>query len=157
MQGKQGHEAPKRMAADIRPPVQRSVAKKARSHAVQTLLKRRWPLAAAVVCLIVIGTLAYGYVTTKRELANVAGASAAQTETGRLTETIGKHIELPLETPTIATVEDVSKLDSQAFFKRAHNGDKVLIYAKSGRALLYRPSTQKVIEYTMVNLAAATP
>lgn len=67
---------------------------------------------------------------------------------------VAKLIELPTgETPTLATVSDKSKLGDQPFFKRAENGDKVLIYTNAARAILYRPSAGRVIDMTAVNTA----
>lgn len=64
---------------------------------------------------------------------------------------IGKIILLPEnEAPTIATVSDKSKLSDQPFFAKAENGDKVLIYEKSGRAFLYRPSKNMLIEVSAI-------
>src|SRR5437870_155565 len=61
-------------------------------------------------------------------------------ETQSLVEKVGRHVELPAgEQPTIATVSDVSKLANQTFFTGAQNGDKVLIYGKAKKAILYRP------------------
>jgi uncharacterized protein YneF (UPF0154 family) len=70
----------------------------------------------------------------------------AQEETQVLVEKVGKLMELPNETPTIATVLDKSKLKDQPFFKNAENGDKVLVYIGAKKAILYRPSTDKIIE-----------
>ncbi len=71
-----------------------------------------------------------------------------------ITTTIGQFIELPSdETPTLATVTDREKLADQTFFLKAENGDKVLIYSNSGKAILYRPNTKKVIDMTTVNVA----
>lgn len=76
-------------------------------------------------------------------------------ETEELVVTLGKIMELPEgEKPTLATVTDKEKLAEQAFFQKAENGDKVLIYSQSGRAILYRPSTKKIIDVTSVNVAA---
>jgi hypothetical protein len=79
-------------------------------------------------------------------------ATKGQYEASQLTEKIGDFIQLPNEEATLAIVKDVDKLRSQEFFKSAENDDKVLIFPKSGRALLYRPSTDKVIEYAKVIL-----
>lgn len=66
---------------------------------------------------------------------------------------IGKVVDLPLgETPTIATVQDATKLNEQPFFSEAENGDKLLIYTKAKKAFLYRPSTNKIIEIAPVSI-----
>jgi len=64
-----------------------------------------------------------------------------------LKEKVGKLMVLPTdEEPSTATVLDKEKLKDQAFFKNAENGDKILIYAGTKKAILYRPSTDKIIE-----------
>jgi hypothetical protein len=75
-------------------------------------------------------------------------------ELRRLTDHLSQFMDLPAdEEPTFATVTDKSKLEGQPFFKNAHNGDEVLIYVKSGKAILYRPETRKVIDVSTVNVA----
>lgn len=70
-----------------------------------------------------------------------------------LVAAVGKLVELPAgETPTIATVSDATKLQNQAFFAQAKNGDKVLIYSQAKRAILYRPADSKVIEVAPINI-----
>lgn len=65
---------------------------------------------------------------------------------------LSKFLELPADdTPTLATVSDVEKVKDQTFFKNAQNGDKVLLYSKAGKAILYRPSTKKLIEVAPIN------
>jgi hypothetical protein len=78
---------------------------------------------------------------------------AARLETQRIKEKVSQLIEVPQdEDPTIANVVDVSKLSDQEFFKNAQNDDKVLMYAKSKKAILYRPSTNKIIEVAPINI-----
>ncbi len=121
-------------------------------------LTEHWKLAIGVaIAIAVTGVLAYGYVTTKDQLTSLKNGNSAkhsaQTEAGQITAKVGQYVDLPTgETPTLATVNDVSKLKKQAFFDQAQNGDKVLIYAKAGKAVLYRPSTNKVILYSSINL-----
>lgn len=68
-------------------------------------------------------------------------------------EWVGKLILLPTdETPTIATVSDPEKLKDQSFFSRAQYGDKVLIYTKSAKAILWRPETGQIIEVSTINI-----
>lgn len=77
----------------------------------------------------------------------------AKAETASLVEKVGKHVELPTgEQPTVATVSDVSKLSTQTFFAGAKNGDKVLIYTTAKKAILYRPSEDKVINFAPLNV-----
>lgn len=65
---------------------------------------------------------------------------------------VGKLIELPSdEQPKIISVSNKEKLAGQLFFLNAENGDKVLIFPKSGKAILYRPSENKIIEVAVVN------
>lgn len=83
----------------------------------------------------------------------------AEEEAKQLVATVSTIIDLPAdETPTIATVTDSEKLKDQPFFARSQQGDKVLIYSKSLKAILYRPSTNKIIEVAPVNIGQnATP
>ncbi|MCX6792357.1 MAG: hypothetical protein NT149_04975 [Candidatus Gottesmanbacteria bacterium] len=62
------------------------------------------------------------------------------------------------EEPTVMQVTDVSKLKDQPFFVNAKNGDKVIIYTKAKKAILYRPSVNKIIDVAPVNIGnTATP
>jgi hypothetical protein len=65
---------------------------------------------------------------------------------------VGKLVELPPgEAPTVATVSDLAPLKSQEFFKDAQIGDKVLIFGAAKKAILYRPSTDKIIQVAPLN------
>ncbi len=98
-----------------------------------------------LVALCVAGYFYYQY----RQSPKVQSAE----EIKNLKEEIGKIFELPMdEEPTLATVTDREKLAEQPFFQKAENGDKVLIYSNSGRAVLYRPSQKKIIDVTAVNV-----
>lgn len=89
------------------------------------------------------------YVRTRDDL--------AQNDPVKLAAKLGESLELPAdEAPTLATVKDAEKLRGQSFFEQAQDGDKVLIYPKYGKAVMYRPSTKKVIKYMPINLADST-
>lgn len=69
-----------------------------------------------------------------------------QEEKDNIVEKVGKLMELPEENPLLATVTDKEKLKEQYFFSKAQNGDVVMVYSDSKKAILYRPSTNKIIE-----------
>lgn len=77
----------------------------------------------------------------------------AKEEAKQIKEKVGKLIELPQdEEPTMATVTDADKLREQPFFANAQNGDRVLIFTQAKKAVLYRPSSNKIIEVAPVNI-----
>lgn len=77
----------------------------------------------------------------------------AQQEVQELVSKVSKLIVLPEgETPTVATVTDPEKLKDQPFFAKAKNGDKVLIYTKAKKAILYDPVANKIVEVAPVNI-----
>lgn len=72
------------------------------------------------------------------------------TAKGQVEDVVGKVgllMTLPSdETPSLATVTDAEALKKEnQFYKEAQNGDKILIYVKSAKAILYRPSINKII------------
>ena len=54
------------------------------------------------------------------------------------------------ETPTVATVSDPKLLKDQSFFSNSEKGDSVLLFLKAGKAVLYRPSINKIIEIVSI-------
>lgn len=65
---------------------------------------------------------------------------------------VGKLVVLPAnEKPTIATVTDLTELQKQEFFRQAKVGDKVIIYAEAGKAILYSPTSNKIVEMAPLN------
>lgn len=74
-----------------------------------------------------------------------------QKELDNLLSKVSRHYLVPAgEEPTVATVSDPELLKKQSFFTLAEKGDKVLIFTKSGKAVLYRPSIDKIIEIVSV-------
>ena len=59
---------------------------------------------------------------------------------------VARHMLLPTdETPALVTVTDPSKLTTD-FLKQTVAGDKVLIYQTNKRAIIYRPSVDRVVD-----------
>ncbi|MDP3696617.1 MAG: hypothetical protein Q8R55_01135 [Candidatus Taylorbacteria bacterium] len=82
-----------------------------------------------------------------------------QEQTEKLIKRVSKLINLPSgEQPTIATVSDPELLKDQPFFAKAEKGFKVLIYANSGKSILYDPFENKVVEVASINIGGqSTP
>lgn len=77
----------------------------------------------------------------------------AQKMTVELVEELSKLMELPIdETPTVATISDKAKLAGQIFFKNAENGDILFAYTNAMKAILYRPSTNKIINVAPISI-----
>lgn len=112
----------------------------------------------AVLLLIAIGGVgSSAYFYNQYTKAQVLGAQNEYSEVKSIVESVGKLMDLPSDEPTVATVSDVEKLRTQAFFNRAENGDKLLIYQTTKKAILYRPSTNKIIDVATVNLGEPSP
>lgn len=87
-----------------------------------------------------------GYFYSKYQTLKNNPEQVTKAETEALVDEIGKLIDLPKdETPTLATVLDKEKLKDQPFFANAQNGDKILIYTKAKKAIVYRPKDKKII------------
>lgn len=106
-----------------------------------------------VLLVIGLGLWSWTLYSDKQNLENqVAKLNAnpqivAQKQSQELIAKVGKLMDLPQnESPTIATVSDANAARKQSvFFTNAQNGDKVLMYVKAGEAILYRPSTNKIV------------
>ncbi len=113
---------------------------------------------AAIVIIITIAAAGY-YLYTQKPFSsqqngnNPQQAQQSQEEVNKLVAEVGKLVSLPVgETPTVATVTDISKLKDQPFFQKAKNGDKVLIYSNAKKAILYDPRSKKILDITQINL-----
>ena len=96
--------------------------------------------------LVVAG---YFYTEMNRIKANPQAvmATVAANELKEVMAKVGRLVVLPAdEEPTLATVADPEKLKDQPFFTNAKTGDKVLVYNKAQKAILYDPVQDKIIE-----------
>lgn len=90
---------------------------------------------------------------TGSNVINKTQEEKTEEEIAEIVSKVGLLMILPQdEEPTLATVSAPEKLRDQAFFANAVVGDKVLIYAKSGKAILYSPSKNKIIEVSPINV-----
>ncbi|HVW23714.1 MAG TPA: hypothetical protein VHB51_04510 [Candidatus Saccharimonadales bacterium] len=124
--------------------------------------------AVLLIIIVALGLWAWMLHSDNTNLTNQVNALnnnpqiTVQKQTQALIAKVAKLIQLPSgETPTIANVTDAAAAKKQsAFFTNAQNGDRVLMYVKAGEAILYRPSTNKIIlvaPLTFNNSTATTP
>lgn len=124
-------------------------------------LKNKWStpvfVVAFVLLFLVVAALAfffYSQYSKTKELLNQKDAAVKEAKS--LVEEVAKLAVLPSkEQPTIATVQDKTKLKNQTFFAQAENGDKVLIYTAAKKAILYRPSVKRIVEFGPINIVAS--
>jgi hypothetical protein len=118
------------------------------------------------VVLVVLALLVVGLAGTSlmfyKQVKNlkVDPAKQAQEDNKKVLDAVAKLALLPEgETPTIATVTDAPKLKTsgQAFFAKAADGDKVLIYTQALKAIMYRPSENKIIEIAPLVIGQTSP
>ena len=107
---------------------------------------------ALFLCVVVFSSLAVYFWYRVQNVAE-SGSSTDQEDTERLIRRVSELIALPDdEQPTVATVANPDVLRDQPFFSRAKRGDKILIYEKAKKAVLYDPDQNKIIEVAPLNL-----
>ncbi len=109
----------------------------------------------AVIVIAALVPSVYFYTQYQQAQARLTNPNLfAAEEAKKYIDQVGKLMILPKgETPTLATVNDKDKLKSQPFFANAENGDKVLIYTNAKKAILFRPSLNKIIDVAPINVA----
>lgn len=117
----------------------------------------RKPKRLSTIILIIVAVIAaFSAVHFYRAYQNIKKdpTTVSKQEVASVVAQVGKLMQLPTdETPTVATVQDVTKLKDQDFFKSAKNGDKLLAYTKAKTAILYRPSTNKVVKVAPIYIS----
>lgn len=108
--------------------------------------KKRRIIVPVLTALLILAAIGFGVVYKKYTDVKNNPEKVAQAEIADIVQKAGKIISLPKdETPILATVSDSEKLKDQPFFAEAKNDDKLLIYTKAKKAILYRPSSNMVV------------
>lgn len=114
--------------------------------------KKTWLILIIVVVLIGVASWSsYSYWQAKKQISKLSTVEGqqqlAEQEVNTILAQIKKRMILPDdETPTVATVNDVETLKKdQPFFEKAQNGDKVIIYVKAKKAIVYRPQEDLIV------------
>lgn len=113
-------------------------------------------LVIVVLLAIIFGPSYYFYRKYQAAQLRISNPTlAAEQETKDLVNQISKHFDLPAdEIPTVAVISDTSKLQNQAFFAKAKNGDKILVYANAKKAILYDPAADKILDVAPINFSS---
>jgi len=112
-----------------------------------------------VLVVLALAGLAALYFKKYQDLKNnpLPADQAAQAQVERTIQEVGKLYALPKdEKPSVATVSDKEKLKDQPFFANAENGDVTLIYSNAKLAILYRPTTNQIINVSSVTIQSST-
>lgn len=101
-----------------------------------------------ILLAITITSLAVaGYFYNEIGRLRASPQTSSSNELREIVTKVGKLYVLPEgEEPTLATVADPEQLKGQPFFERAKKGDKVLVYNKAQKAILYDPILNKIVE-----------
>lgn len=97
-----------------------------------------------------IGGLGYMYYQTRQELKFLSSPAGqeelAKRSTDQVVNALSKLALLPEEEPVIATITDVTALASQsAFYLKAENGDKLVVFPQAQQAYIYSPGRNKIV------------
>lgn len=133
--------------------------------------KKRSSLVSKIVPIVAVVLLGAGcgaafFSFTRPALTPPAGNAAAAAETNKqsgvpsddadaIVAAVGRIMLLPAgERPTLARVTNLDNLRGESFFDNAAIGDVVLMYKGALKAILYRPSENKIIEVAPISTSS---
>ena len=119
-------------------------------------LMRRYsvPLFILLLALCCFGFYALGRESVYSAHPELSGAEQAN----QILAKVGALIQLPNEQPSMATINDAaSAKKAQPFLANAANGDVLIVFTNAQTALLYRPSSNKLIAVGPVTAQTAAP
>lgn len=115
------------------------------------IINRHKTINIALIIIAIISLCLVGYLYYRLNNLEKISKSTIDQEAEDLISKVSNLYLMPTnENPTIATVSDPSLLKDQSFFYSSRKDDKVLIFAKAGKAVLYRPDINKIIEITSI-------
>ncbi len=130
-----------------------------KKETVMVALSRRTIM--LIVGIIVVLVMLLAAIALGRDSDNSAAPSSMNsqdTEAKQLYEKIGKTVLLPVnEIPTVANVSKEELAQQQTGLTDIQENDKVLLFAKSRKAVVYRPSIDKVVAVVTLANPDSTP
>lgn len=115
-----------------------------------------WIAGAAVVLLLLTKFTSYD---AKVPWLGEGDEAKAEAKTEEVVRQIQKHITLPEgDEPVIATIEDIAKLVAdQPFYQGAENGDVLVIYPKTAKAMIYSPKRDVLVNVGPIQMPDQQP
>lgn len=136
-------------------PAAQQVTKIAEAKRGGQLKRAKAKIIGGALALLLIFSIfvTYKYLQANRQIRQLRNnpQQVVSTSTNKLLAHVKQLAVLPSGNPTVAIVKDVSKLPHQPFFADAQNGDYVIVYTQAKRAILYRPSSNKIVAYENTN------
>lgn len=115
-------------------------------------------LTSVLLTAVVLGLAAFGgfYFKKYNDLKNASPEKLQQAQLDETLAAVGKLYTLPKdEKPEVATVNDKEEVKKQyPILDQVENGDILIVYRNAKTAILYRPSTEKIIKVVPVNVQA---
>jgi hypothetical protein len=110
-------------------------------------MSRRSGLIVLLLTLIAAGT--FWYLTNSPWQYNYTPAPAEGVDA--VAKRVAELVAVPdNESPTVITVANPQELRQWPLFRESQIGDKVLVYKKSGRIIVYNPTKDKIVAAGMV-------
>ncbi|MBU3668609.1 MAG: hypothetical protein FGM57_01425 [Candidatus Taylorbacteria bacterium] len=116
-----------------------------------------------VVILVLIGifwSLSYMKGNSPKNMANTQGSitKANIEENKKILENVAKLVLIQEPSaPDVITITDAkTMIEQQPVFKGAINGDKILVFMKEGRAIIYSPSRDIIVNILPVTAQKTT-
>lgn len=129
-------------------------------------LLKKLPASVVALSLVIVavlggsGFLFFKYQQAQKEIKKfkTLGVQAQNTypsppaDAKKIIESASKLMKLPQgEEPTVATITDINKLKDQPIFQNAQNGDKILLYPKAKKVIIYNPNDNLIEDVVAVN------
>lgn len=114
-------------------------------------------LLIVIICSVFLNLILLFKTQSNTNLPNTASLTQAtspnlgddlkQNQIEEVISQVAKLTDIPQnEKPSVATITDPLQLSGMVFFKNAQKGDKLLIFNKNRRAIIYRPAQNIIIE-----------
>jgi len=115
------------------------------SSSVHDRRKYRRPHMNAIVLILVgLVILALAAVVVFQYL-KLNSSEISQEIARKVQNEVSKLMILPDEEALVSSVDDADATRQQPFFAQVENGDHVLIFVQAAKIVIYRPSTNKII------------